>query len=400
VFTSSTDSGPGEWAGLEFYGDAGGGTGYLRYATVRYGRVVAQPCNICVGEVTGGEVRLESCQVLGAPDHGLRAWNGRVVISDTTFANNGDATHDAGLLAQAGSAITVTNSTFQNNAGYGVQADSNGTVLKMTGGLITANAVDGLYVPWGEVSLSITSTRIISNTGDGIDHNGSATPVMRYSQIYGNGGLGVNNRNTAVCFDATYNYWGDNDGPNDPSDADDGCMGPVSNLSAGEGVSDDVYYRLWLDENGHVPALTPSLVSSANGAVINDNAPTLTWLAGSSADTAGYLLDWNSTVMDVGNVTQYTTTVLANGTYTWTVAAYDGLGNSSPYTDVWSFCMLRADFDGDRAVTILDIQAVAARWRCRTGDLCYDPLYDMDNNGVINIVDIMKVVVDWGVVCE
>jgi hypothetical protein len=51
----------------------------------------------------------------------------------------------------------------------------------------------------------------------------------------------------------------------------------------------------------------------------------------------GYLLDFDGKVLDVGNVTQHTPGPLADGTYTWTVAAYDAIPWTSPYTDTWSF---------------------------------------------------------------
>ncbi len=88
--------------------------------------------------------------------------------------------------------------------------------------------------------------------------------------------------------------------------------------------------------DGEAP-LPPALVSPANGATLGNDTPALTWQASASPDAAGYLLKFNNTVQDVGNVTQYTTTTLPNGVYTWTVAAYDAFSNTSPYTDTWSF---------------------------------------------------------------
>ncbi|MBN1262333.1 MAG: PKD domain-containing protein, partial [Anaerolineae bacterium] len=81
----------------------------------------------------------------------------------------------------------------------------------------------------------------------------------------------------------------------------------------------------------------PVLVAPANGAFISDTTPSLTWQASPDPDVAGYRLDWNGTLIDVGNTTTYATPVLADGVYTWTVAAYDGVHNTSAFTDTWTF---------------------------------------------------------------
>ncbi|MGD9101494.1 MAG: Ig-like domain-containing protein, partial [Anaerolineae bacterium] len=81
----------------------------------------------------------------------------------------------------------------------------------------------------------------------------------------------------------------------------------------------------------------PALVSPADNAVISDTTPTLTWQASPSPDVVGYLLDLNGHVSNVGNVTAYATDSLTDGTYTWTLAAYDGAGYTSAFTDTWTF---------------------------------------------------------------
>jgi hypothetical protein len=87
-----------------------------------------------------------------------------------------------------------------------------------------------------------------------------------------------------------------------------------------------------VDAESPVP---PVLTGPVDGTLTDTNSLTLVW--GASLDAAGYLLDWNGTALDVGDVTGHATGVLADGVYTWTVAAYDRLGNTSVYTDVWSF---------------------------------------------------------------
>jgi hypothetical protein len=75
----------------------------------------------------------------------------------------------------------------------------------------------------------------------------------------------------------------------------------------------------------------PALISPTKGWIGNDNHPLLVWSAVPDLDVAGYLLQWSGTPIDVGNVTLYDPGVLADGSYGWTVAAYDGLGNASSY---------------------------------------------------------------------
>jgi hypothetical protein len=106
------------------------------------------------------------------------------------------------------------------------------------------------------------------------------------------------------------------------------------------------YTDVWDFEVDTAAPDAPVLVSPADGTVTSASELTLTWQT--SAGAAGYLVDFNGSVVDVGNTTEYNTGVLADGVYTWTVAAYDALDNTSPYTDVWSFTVsVGGDSDGD-----------------------------------------------------
>jgi uncharacterized repeat protein (TIGR01451 family) len=81
--------------------------------------------------------------------------------------------------------------------------------------------------------------------------------------------------------------------------------------------------------------LPPVLVSPPNQSLTRTHALDLVWQA--SAGASGYWVDFNGTVVDVGHTTVSPTGVLADQTYTWTVAAYGDFGQTSAYTDVWSF---------------------------------------------------------------
>ena len=57
------------------------------------------------------------------------------------------------------------------------------------------------------------------------------------------------------------------------------------------------------------------------------------------------------------------------------------------------------DFDCDCKVGVQDIMQVASRWRMTEADDDWDPWYDIHNDGIITVVDIMLVSAHWGETC-
>ncbi|MFQ5858938.1 MAG: nitroreductase family protein [Anaerolineae bacterium] len=57
------------------------------------------------------------------------------------------------------------------------------------------------------------------------------------------------------------------------------------------------------------------------------------------------------------------------------------------------------DFNRDCNVDVEDIMEVASRWHTTDADPDWDALYDLDGDGIITIVDIMIVAVNWGATC-
>jgi len=57
------------------------------------------------------------------------------------------------------------------------------------------------------------------------------------------------------------------------------------------------------------------------------------------------------------------------------------------------------DVNCDCAVDVVDVQLVAGRWRCTSGDGCYHAFCDLDASGGIDVIDIMRAVADWGACC-
>ncbi|MDY7079798.1 MAG: hypothetical protein SXV54_23185 [Chloroflexota bacterium] len=161
TFTSATDTGSHQWEGLLF----DGGTGHLRHATVRYGGehdgIVGS--NVTVRDVLTGEVRLESSQVRSTnANYGLYVENSRVVVSDTTFANNGPSGGYALYVNTTGTAaITVTDSLFENNAGWAMRVNVE-NLQRVTGNSFSGNGHDRVRIAGGAV---VAGTTLVPQTG-------------------------------------------------------------------------------------------------------------------------------------------------------------------------------------------------------------------------------------------
>jgi PKD repeat protein len=89
----------------------------------------------------------------------------------------------------------------------------------------------------------------------------------------------------------------------------------------------------------------------------------------------------------------------SGGTYTVSLTV-SGPGGSDELTRASYITACHwADVVCDCVVNVLDVQAVASRWRCQVGDGCYDARYDLDGDGVITVVGIMQVAAEWGWSC-
>lgn len=150
-------------------------------------------------------------------------------------------------ISSAGTAVlTIDGNTLHNASGSGLQ------FVSVNSGVVTGtvsnndifdNRGDGITITDSHFNtLDMTRNNIHDNDGWGV--NIAAQPQesdidINYNNIYGNALGGVNNDNT-WWVDATYNWWGADDGP--------GPLGPGS----GDGVSDFVRYDFWLPLSGGV----------------------------------------------------------------------------------------------------------------------------------------------------
>jgi hypothetical protein len=68
------------------------------------------------------------------------------------------------------------------------------------------------------------------------------------------------------------------------------------------------------------------------------------------------------------------------------------------YWALTGFCYWM-DIDCNCTVNAIDVQTVANSWRCETGDGCYDDRHDIDGDGIITVIDVMKIAAQWNWTC-
>ena len=153
TFTSSADTGPEQWSGLAF----DGGTGHLRYATVRYGGERNSVTDALYGPhhrsnlaARNGTLRLETVNVrdlsTNSNDYGLVAGDSHLVITDTLFTGIGGGTYaDTDVPIRLGGPDTVlemNGCTFTGNANDRVLLDS-GAMMGHDATLTAQPVLDG-----------------------------------------------------------------------------------------------------------------------------------------------------------------------------------------------------------------------------------------------------------------
>ncbi|MCP4537250.1 MAG: hypothetical protein GY832_08890, partial [Chloroflexi bacterium] len=256
------------------------------------------------------------------------------------------------LLSPADGAITSTTAltlewaTSVSPGVTGYLVDWNGTVVDVGNVTISTTGIlaDGTYT-WTVAAYNGTYTSVYTDVWSfTVDTTPPDVPVL----VSPSNGTVTSTTEFTLTWAASTGaagYMLDFDGSiSDVSNVTEYATGVLADgtytwtVAAYDGLNNtSIYAAEWDLEVDTVPPVPPALLNPSNGAITTAQTLDLTWVASASSDVAGYLLDFNGTIVDVGNTTTYATGPLSNNTYTWTVAAYDGANNTSAYTDTWSF---------------------------------------------------------------
>jgi hypothetical protein len=138
-----------------------------------------------------------------------------------------------------------------------------------------------------------------------------------------------------------------------------------------------------------------SLTTSNTGG----HADTQLWLYDTDSST---LLASNDDYPGMGMSSRIDWQATASGVYYVKVDHWDpwAFGCTTLFgLSITAACSLVGDVNNDGVVDVLDIQQVANRWGAVSGSPNYSPQYDLNADGAINVADIMIVSGHWESSC-
>ncbi len=169
TFTAVTNTVPGGWVGLRFYG----GEGALEYASVWYGGDWLDSVSANIGARGNSRVTISNTQVYSASGQGVYATGSVLTFTQATIAYNtvrgvdantgstvmaqqSDFAHngDAGVAVDVNSYLTVRECNFDDNGYYPLMAPAN-SIHNLSDNVLSGNTPDRIAV-W-ESSLGVNS---------------------------------------------------------------------------------------------------------------------------------------------------------------------------------------------------------------------------------------------------
>ena len=125
------------------------------------------------------------------------------------------------------------------------------------------------------------------------------------------------------------------------------------------------------------------------------------------SENEGWAVGWGNWLGDHEGITLHYSGgawQIYSGSSTEDLSAIDMVSENEGWAVGWEgvifyYCVLFGDLDCDGDVDVDDIMQVASRWRMTDDDPDWDARYDLDDDRIITVVDIMLVVAHWGEIC-
>ena len=349
--------------------------------------------------INGNGATIERSSADGTPQFRIFhvARDGNLTLNNLTITNGDAGGNSGGGIYNAGT-LSINNSTISDNTGGHGGGIMNGGTLSISNSTVSNNTGDYGGGILNSGTLSINNSTLSGNTGsyggaisgggtlDITNSTFSGNTATEGGAIYGGNPVSINHStftaNTAtvdgggICrIGGTVTVKNSIFADNTPNNCNSPLTSQGYNLESGTDCG--------FIGTGDLQGATANL-----GPLQYNGGPTWT-----------HALQDGSPAIDAGSCTD----IAGNPVLT------DQRGYERPYPaggncDIGAFeygsgCTLEGDVDNDGDVDIDDIMQVASRWRCQCGDDCYVATYDLDEDCDIDVVDIMLVVAQWGDTC-
>jgi len=208
----------------------------------------------------------------GGRGGGVMCFRSQAVIDGNTIETNAALYWGGGISCPGATSLLIINNEFQDNSaefGGGISCLFSSAVIE--GNSIIRNSAQywggAIYCDSSQVTIrdNLMTENSAGWFGGGIYGQSYSILTINNNEIFSNINYGAYNEDTTITIDATYNWWGHDTGPYDPS------TGPPDYNPGGQGdmVSDYVAYRPWLSG----PGLGEEPVAPGNSPRLFQNRP-------------------------------------------------------------------------------------------------------------------------------
>jgi parallel beta-helix repeat protein len=352
---------------------------------------------------------VKNCAIFDNTQKGIFCNNSDAVVEDCTIFDNG---HD-GIYGNVSSNIQVSNCSISGNGEYGLEL---GAASAVANSIIHHNTLGGLTGP-GQ-GMVMTNDLVYDNTGNGIHFTSpNASDILRNNTIVYNSGVGIKNDNAGGYSPAISNciVWG-----NTTSQMEGNCSAIFSCIQGGSpgtgNIAEDPDFVLSDPNEFHL---------SADSACVDAGASDPNTYEEGELDIDGEARVYNDRI-DIGAdeyvpyvpVVDKSTDINGDGIvdyrdFALQAAAWQSLQGAGAWNadcDInndnvvniddlqkvaFDWLYITGDLDDDGIINYVDFGIFSGAWDSQDGELNYNPDYDFDGNGSINLDDLLVLVNRW-----
>jgi hypothetical protein len=283
-----------------------------------------------------------------SPSNGVKTNDATPTLDWGDVTDPSGVTYDLQVASDANFSSPIINQTGLDVSNYTASPLAGGTYYWRVKAVDGANNESSWSTAWSfAIDTTPPAVPALISPSNGVKTN-DATPTLDWGDVTDPSGVTYN---LQVASDANFSSPIINQTGLDVSNYTTFSLSEGTSywrVKAVDGANNESSWStVWSFSVDTTPPAVPALISPSNGVKTNDATPTLDW--GDVTDPSGVTYDLqvasdanfsspiiNQTGLDVSN---YTASPLAGGTYYWRVKAVDGANNESSWSTAWSFAI-------------------------------------------------------------